>query len=169
MAATTRDEGNHERWRKSMGEPRTANQTNDDRATNRSWPRSYFFLLKLRLACSWLLCRLPSLLNKWEQLDSLFTATCGLSSTDIEVLHGWTRVKSVVPYVKCNLLLGDWLTGRVDMAPDIINYRKRGSASCIVRQWLLWEGERERERRLWRHWYHAEIASHHAYDYLDGA
>ena len=32
------------------------------------------------------------------------------------------------------------------------NYRKRGSASYIVRQWLLWEGERERERerRLWR-------------------
>ena len=26
------------------------------------------------------------------------------------------------------------------------NYRKRGSASYIVRQWLLWEGERERER-----------------------
>ena len=25
-------------------------------------------------------------------------------------------------------------------------YRKRGSASYIVRQWLLWEGERERER-----------------------
>ena len=51
------------------------------------------------------------------------------------------------------------------------NYRKRGSASYIVRQWLLWEGERERERerRLWRHWYHTEIASDHAYDYLDGA
>ena len=48
-------------------------------------------------------------------------------------------------------------------------YRKRGSASYIVRQWLLWESERERERRLWRHWYHAEIASDHAYDYLDGA
>ena len=31
------------------------------------------------------------------------------------------------------------------------------------------ERERERERRLWRHWYHAEIASDHAYDYLDGA
>ena len=32
-------------------------------------------------------------------------------------------------------------------------YRKRGSASYIVRQWLLWvvERERERERRLWRH------------------
>ena len=30
-------------------------------------------------------------------------------------------------------------------------YRKRGSASYIVREWLLWEGERERERRLWRH------------------
>ena len=31
-------------------------------------------------------------------------------------------------------------------------YRKRGSASYIVREWLLWEGqrERERERRLWR-------------------
>ena len=26
------------------------------------------------------------------------------------------------------------------------NYRKRGSASYIVRQWLLWESERERER-----------------------
>ena len=26
-----------------------------------------------------------------------------------------------------------------------IYYRKRGSASYIVRQWLLWEGERERE------------------------
>ena len=50
-------------------------------------------------------------------------------------------------------------------------YRKRGSASYIVRQWLLWEveRERERERRLWRHWYHAEIASDHAYDHLDGA
>ena len=47
-------------------------------------------------------------------------------------------------------------------------YRKRGSASYIVRQWLLWEVERERERRLWRHWYHAEIASDHAYDSLDG-
>ena len=45
---------------------------------------------------------------------------------------------------------------------------KRGSASYIVRQWLLWEGERERET-LWRHWYHAEIASDHAYDYLYGA
>ena len=31
-----------------------------------------------------------------------------------------------------------------------------------MRQWLLWEAERE--RRLWRHWYHAEIASDHAYD-----
>ena len=30
------------------------------------------------------------------------------------------------------------------------------------------ERQRERERRLWRHWYHAEIASDHAYDYLDG-
>ena len=56
-------------------------------------------------------------------------------------------------------------------------YRKRGSASYIVRQWLFWvvvvvverERERERERRLWHHWYHAEIASDHAYDYLDGA
>ena len=52
------------------------------------------------------------------------------------------------------------------------NYRKRGSASYIVRQWLLWEGERERERErdacdVIR--YHAEIASDHAYDYLDGA
>ena len=53
-------------------------------------------------------------------------------------------------------------------------YRKRGSASYIVRQWLLWEGEREREREregdacdVIR--YHAEIASDHAYDYLDGA
>ena len=40
-----------------------------------------------------------------------------------------------------------------------------GSAEARVRQWLLWEVE----RRLWRHWYHAEIASDHAYDYLDGA
>ena len=41
----------------------------------------------------------------------------------------------------------------------------------IVREWLLWEveRERERERRLWRHWYHAEIASDQGYDYLDGA
>ena len=53
------------------------------------------------------------------------------------------------------------------------HYRKRGSASYIVREWLLWvverERERERERRLWRHRYHAEIASDHAYDYLDSA
>ena len=48
-------------------------------------------------------------------------------------------------------------------------YRKRGSASYIVREWLLWESERERERRLWRHRYHADIASDHAYHYLDGA
>ena len=53
-----------------------------------------------------------------------------------------------------------------------IYYRKRGSASYIVREWLLWEGERERERErdacdVIR--YHAEIASDHAYDYLDGA
>ena len=27
-----------------------------------------------------------------------------------------------------------------------VYYRKRGSASYIVREWLLWEGERERER-----------------------
>ena len=47
--------------------------------------------------------------------------------------------------------------------------RKRGSASYIVRQWLLWEVERERERRLWHHWYHAQIVSDHAYDYLNGA
>ena len=45
------------------------------------------------------------------------------------------------------------------------HYRKRGSASYNVREWLLWVVERE--RRLWRHWYHAEIASDHAYDYLD--
>ena len=51
-----------------------------------------------------------------------------------------------------------------------IYYRKRGSASYIVRQWLLWEGERERERDACDViWYHAEIASDHAYDYLDGA
>ena len=30
------------------------------------------------------------------------------------------------------------------------NYRKRGSVSYIVREWLLWVVERERERRLWR-------------------
>ena len=45
-------------------------------------------------------------------------------------------------------------------------YRKRGSASYIVREWLLWVVERERD--LWRHRYHAEIASDQAYDYLDG-
>ena len=49
------------------------------------------------------------------------------------------------------------------------HYRKRGSASYIVREWLLWVVERERERRLWRHRYHAEIASDHACDYLDSA
>ena len=49
------------------------------------------------------------------------------------------------------------------------HYRKRGSASYIVREWLLWVAERERERRLWRHRYHAKIASDHAYDYLDSA
>ena len=27
----------------------------------------------------------------------------------------------------------------------VVYYRKRGSASYIVREWLLWEGERERE------------------------
>ena len=32
-----------------------------------------------------------------------------------------------------------------------LHYRKRGSASYIVREWLLWVVERERERRLWRH------------------
>ena len=42
-------------------------------------------------------------------------------------------------------------------------YRKRGSASYIVREWLLWEGERERERDACDvNWYHAEIASDHA-------
>ena len=51
-------------------------------------------------------------------------------------------------------------------------YRKRGSGSYIVREWLLWVVERERERErdacdVIR--YHAEIASDHAYDYLDGA
>ena len=51
----------------------------------------------------------------------------------------------------------------------IRHYRKRGSASYIVREWLLWVVERERETRLWRHRYQAEIASDHAYDYLDGA
>ena len=25
----------------------------------------------------------------------------------------------MVPHVKCHLLLGDWLSGRADMAPDI--------------------------------------------------
>ena len=56
-----------------------------------------------------------------------------------------------------------------------IYYRKRGSASYIVRQWLLWvvvverERERERERDACDvNRYHAEIASDHAYDYLDG-
>ena len=29
---------------------------------------------------------------------------------------------------------------------QLLYYRKRGSASYIVREWLLWEGERERER-----------------------
>ena len=34
-----------------------------------------------------------------------------------------------------------------DFVPSYLKYyRKRGSASYIVRQWLLWEGERERER-----------------------
>ena len=35
---------------------------------------------------------------------------------------------------------------------EVINpyYRKRGSASYIVREWLLCVCERERERRLWR-------------------
>ena len=41
------------------------------------------------------------------------------------------------------------------IVPCFVYYRKRGSASYIVREWLLWEGERERERererRLWRH------------------
>ena len=32
------------------------------------------------------------------------------------------------------------------MHPRTAYYRKRGSASYIVREWLLWEGERERER-----------------------
>ena len=55
------------------------------------------------------------------------------------------------------------------LADDLHNYyRKRGSASYCARVTFV-RGERERERRLWRHWYHAEIASDHAYDYLDGA
>ena len=46
-------------------------------------------------------------------------------------------------------------------------------ASYIVREWLLWVVVVvvvvvERERRLWRHRYHAEFASDHAHDYLDG-
>ena len=55
-----------------------------------------------------------------------------------------------------------------DQIACVFYYRKRGSASYIVREWLLWEGERERERDacdVIR--YHAEIASDHAY--LDGA
>ena len=51
-------------------------------------------------------------------------------------------------------------------------YRKRGSVSYIVREWLLWVVERERERERDAcdvNRYHAEIASDHAYDYLDGA
>ena len=47
------------------------------------------------------------------------------------------------------------------------NYRKRGSASYCAS--VTFVRGRERERRLWRHRYHAEIASDHAYDYLDGA
>ena len=38
-----------------------------------------------------------------------------------------------------------------------------------MRGWLLWVVVVERERCLWRHRYHAEIASDHAYDYLDCA
>ena len=30
--------------------------------------------------------------------------------------------RSVVPHVKCHLLLGDWLSDRADMAPDISEY-----------------------------------------------
>ena len=52
----------------------------------------------------------------------------------------------------------------------VMYYRKRGSVSYIVREWLLWVVERERERDACDvNRYHAEIASDHAYDYLDGA
>ena len=62
----------------------------------------------------------------------------------------------------------------VQLLPSTIRfflyYRKRGSASYIVREWLLWEGERERERDACDvNRYHAEIESDHAYDYLDRA
>ena len=56
--------------------------------------------------------------------------------------------------------------------PIVFNIIGSAEALPIVREWLLWEGERERERErdacdVIR--YHAEIASDHAYDYLDGA
>ena len=78
--------------------------------------------------------------------------------------------------VSCDVLLPArrLTTGkrRVVCQPNLgwqLSYRKRGSASYNVREWLLWVVVVERERCLWRHWYHAEIASDHAYDYLDGA
>ena len=49
-----------------------------------------------------------------------------------------------------------------------MNYRKRGNASYIVREWLLWVVQRERDACDVNR-YHAEIARDHAYDYLDGA
>ena len=61
----------------------------------------------------------------------------------------------------------------INVSFHVLYCRKRESASYIVREWLLWVVERERERERERdacdiNRYHAEIASDHAYDYLDG-
>ena len=61
-------------------------------------------------------------------------------------------------FVKCAPVFTSWIL--------YLYYRKRGSASYIVREWLLWERERDACDVIR---YHAEIASDHAYDYLDGA
>ena len=83
-------------------------------------------------------------------------------------LRGCALMRSAV-LDTCRATLNMYIDEIVDQfrRPWCTYYRKRGSASYIVREWLLWVVERE--RRLWRHRYHAEIASDHAYDYLDSA
>ena len=52
--------------------------------------------------------------------------------------------KSVVPHVKCHLLLGDWLLGRADMAPD-----KR-----VYMWFLIIRGSRD----VWIWWFCASLS-----------
>ena len=103
-----------------------------------------------------------------------YTWTCigKQPKTDVSVLHPSPILASPLlwsasfPFRKktCWSHKNKW--ERCTLSPHY--YRKRGSASYIVREWLLWEGERERDACDVNR-YHAEIASDHAYDYLDGA